>query len=255
MMQMLQPPFIPLDPMPEQTKGRMKFTPEEDQLLKQLVDLSNGNPNWSMIAKQIGNGRNQRQCRERFKNYLSPKLQNGPWTQEEEQLLEEKFNEIGPKWSRMTVFFAGRSDVNLKNHWVSILNRKSKEEFEKRKMNEQGKVDTPPQAAEPIPPLESVPLLQPPPALSTQQPVQPKVSVPVFQNDAPLPQKPSLIRFDFSRRQSRVTFIPDVSVDQQYEFDLGADFDPNDLGFTFNTETTNDLQTAFMADDENPFGF
>lgn len=113
--------------------GRMKFTPEEDSYLKSLVKSSGGDPNWKIIAEQLGNGRKARQCRERYKNYLSPKLKNGPWTPEEEKFLEEKYNQFGPKWSKIAKFFKGRSDVNLKNHYVSMLNRKSKEEFEKRK--------------------------------------------------------------------------------------------------------------------------
>lgn len=55
---------------------------------------------------------------------------NEPWTKEEDDLLEQKFNEMGPHWAKMAAFFPGRTDVNLKNRWSSLLVRKSKEEFE-----------------------------------------------------------------------------------------------------------------------------
>lgn len=114
-----------------QQKGvRMKFSSVEDIELKRLVQQSGNEVDWKVIAESMGNGRTARQCRERFRNYLSPKVKNGPWTPEEEKLLEEKYQIFGPKWSKMSKFFKGRSDVNLKNHWVSMLNRKSKEAFE-----------------------------------------------------------------------------------------------------------------------------
>lgn len=111
----------------------MKFSEAEDNQLKRLVRQSGCDVNWKLIAEAMGNGRSSRQCRERYRNYLSPKLKNGPWTPEEEILLEEKYQIFGPKWSKMAKFFKGRSDVNLKNHWVSMLNRKSKAAFETKK--------------------------------------------------------------------------------------------------------------------------
>lgn len=105
--------------------SRMKFSRDEDQRLRSLVGF-NPDPDWKTIAEMMGNGRTTRQCRERFNNYLSPRLKNGPWAKDEEELLELKFNELGPRWAKMVVYFPGRSDVNLKNHWTSMVNRKKK---------------------------------------------------------------------------------------------------------------------------------
>lgn len=125
--------------MEEQKRIRMKFSATEDTTLKKLVHESGDDVNWKFIAESMGKGRTARQCRERFRNYLSPKLRNGPWTPEEEALLEEKYMMFGPKWAKMSTFFKGRSDVNLKNHWASILNRRSKEAFS---TNKNGEVST-----------------------------------------------------------------------------------------------------------------
>ena len=105
---------------------RHKFSKEEDELLKKLVD-KHGETNWMTIASHMKT-RSPRQCRERYRNYLSSNLINGPWTFEEEQLLEEKVREFGQKWSKITPFFESRSDVNLKNHWTALINRQSREQ-------------------------------------------------------------------------------------------------------------------------------
>ena len=101
---------------------RMKFTPEEDHRLREIV-RNFGTPNWAQVSALMGN-RTARQCRERYRNYLAPQIINGRWTEEEEKLLEQLFEEMGPKWSKMARSFPTRSDVNLKNHWSAMLHRK-----------------------------------------------------------------------------------------------------------------------------------
>lgn len=104
---------------------RHKFTKAEDELLKSLVEKY-GEANWVAVSAQMKT-RSPRQCRERYKNYLSPKIQNGPWTPEEEQLLIEKVKEYGQRWANIAAFFEPRSDVNVKNHWTAMVNRQIRE--------------------------------------------------------------------------------------------------------------------------------
>lgn len=104
---------------------RHKFSKTEDEALRRLV-AEHGESNWATVAACMKN-RTPRQCRERFKNYLSPAIKNGPWTPEEEALLEQKYREIGPKWAKIALFFEQRSDVNVKNHWTAMVNRQGRE--------------------------------------------------------------------------------------------------------------------------------
>jgi hypothetical protein len=67
--------------------------------------------------------RTTRQCRERYKNYLSPELRNLPWSPAEDLLLRERFSEFGPRWATLATFFNGRSDVSLKNRWAVLNGR------------------------------------------------------------------------------------------------------------------------------------
>ena len=98
---------------------KLKFTPEEDDRLRWLVQ-QHGTNSWNLIAKLMGN-RNARQCRERWKNYVNPELRNEPWNQEEDRLLVEKYGEFGPRWNKIAKFFVNRSDNSLRNRWQLML--------------------------------------------------------------------------------------------------------------------------------------
>jgi predicted unusual protein kinase regulating ubiquinone biosynthesis (AarF/ABC1/UbiB family) len=95
-----------------------RFSLEEDQQLKQLV-LKYGRNAWYSVAKCMPN-RNERQCKERYENYLSPKVNHCSWSQEEDRLLFEKFKEIGPKWTKIAHWFQGRTDIMLKNRYLYL---------------------------------------------------------------------------------------------------------------------------------------
>ena len=103
---------------------KVKFTPEEDAQLLRLVQQF-GTKDWIRISSLIGT-RNPRQCRERYKNYVNPDLRVGEWTQEEDQLIEEKYKEFGAKWNKISKFFINRSDNAIRNRWMMIARHKAK---------------------------------------------------------------------------------------------------------------------------------
>lgn len=105
---------------------RKSFTPEEDIQLLKLIQIYGINK-WENVAEFMKN-RNARQCRERWKSFLNPTVVNPPWTQEEDMHLRELYAKYGPKWAKITKFFVGRSDYNVKNRWQKI-----------KKMDMQGK--------------------------------------------------------------------------------------------------------------------
>ena len=113
--------YTPMKPSNTDAHQRSRFTKEEDELLKQLVE-SQRKPNYSEISKYFQN-RTARQCRERYNYYLRPDLINGPWTQEEEELLAKLYEQYGPKWALISQSFDSRSPVNIKNHHSSMISR------------------------------------------------------------------------------------------------------------------------------------
>lgn len=98
--------------------SRRMFTPEEDLVIISMFGQQS-NKNWNQIASLLKN-RTARQVRERFKNYLSPGIKNGPWTREEDQLLRDLYQQYGSKWSKISNHFPSRSEINIKNRWTSI---------------------------------------------------------------------------------------------------------------------------------------
>lgn len=103
---------------------KVKFTEEEDAKLAKLVML-HGSKDWIQISKLMET-RNPRQCRERWNNYVNPALRTDPWTAEEDQLLDQKFAEFGPRWNKISKFFVNRSDNNIRNRWMMIARHRAK---------------------------------------------------------------------------------------------------------------------------------
>jgi hypothetical protein len=103
---------------PKNLTHKVKFTQAEDFALTELVKKY-GEADWSQIAAQM-QGRNVRQCRDRWSNYLSPNVANGPWTQEENSLLIDKVQALGPRWTKISPFFPGRTEINIRNHWMIV---------------------------------------------------------------------------------------------------------------------------------------
>jgi hypothetical protein len=105
--------------------SRRKFTPDEDDLLRNLVTQI-GKSDWATIAQHFPN-RTSRQCRDRWKHYVSPEVVTGHWSEADESLLLSKVNEFGPKWSTIAQFFPGRTDIGIKNRYISITGQKAKD--------------------------------------------------------------------------------------------------------------------------------
>ena len=112
-------------------KHNKKFTPEEDEKLKTLVETY-GEGTWSFIAKKM-NDRNRKQVRERYINFLSTERVETKFTQEEDDTILQYVQEKGRKWSALAELLPGRTPIMIKNRYYSKLQKTLKE-------SEQGKV-------------------------------------------------------------------------------------------------------------------
>lgn len=105
----------------------IKWTKHEDDILCQLVTIF-GENDWRHLSKKI-DGRNSRQCRERWQYYLNPNLNVGNWTQEEDQLILSKLKEYGHKWMIIKNFFNNRTDAMIKNRYKALTKTYKQENF------------------------------------------------------------------------------------------------------------------------------
>ena len=105
--------------------NRVRFSQEEDDQLRRLVE-ANGIKNWSLIAEQMP-GRNVKQCRYRWHFHIertdTEKRSGTPFTPEEDELLIQKVQEFGTKWTTITKYFSDRLPTSLRNRYNLISHK------------------------------------------------------------------------------------------------------------------------------------
>ena len=106
--------ILPETAHPKKPFIRHIFSLDEDERLRDLIDQHGCD--WNLISRLMP-CRNARQVKERWVNYLAPEKLNAPWTPEEDNLLREKFCELGPKWRKISESFPTRSEINVKNRF------------------------------------------------------------------------------------------------------------------------------------------
>jgi myb proto-oncogene protein len=109
---------------PKKDLTRKRFSEEEDQMIRELVEHY-GTKNWDEIAKAMGGNRTRRQLRERWQAYLTPDIAL-LFTEAEDQQLEILFLEFGPQWARIASIIGGKSAISVRNRHRSLQSMKAK---------------------------------------------------------------------------------------------------------------------------------
>lgn len=109
------------EPVPAKEKHNKKFTHEEDEKLKDLVNLY-GEGAWSKIAENM-EGRNRKQVRERYINFLKKDRVVGEFTPEEDAFIIQHVQRIGRKWSKLSGMMTGRTPIMIKNRYYAKLKK------------------------------------------------------------------------------------------------------------------------------------
>jgi hypothetical protein len=76
---------------------------------------------WRDIAHQLP-GRVGDSIRERYVNFLDPRLKRTPWTKEEDDILFQYQRIVGNKWSEIRKCIPGRSENSIKNRYHNRKN-------------------------------------------------------------------------------------------------------------------------------------
>jgi NADPH-dependent 7-cyano-7-deazaguanine reductase QueF len=98
---------------------RIKFTHLEDALLVSLVQKFGPN-DWKTIVSHMP-GRTERQCKDRWLNYLNSGRKCENFTEEEDRKIFELYQLVGPRWVKIAQIFPGRTSVDVRNRCLRIL--------------------------------------------------------------------------------------------------------------------------------------
>lgn len=99
-------------------KKKRRWSAFED---KRLCDAMNfyGLGKWNIIAEYVG--RSKAECSQRWERFLSPQIEKGNWTEEENQKLQTLVEQYGTnRWTYVAGNMPGRSDVQCRYHYKSL---------------------------------------------------------------------------------------------------------------------------------------
>ena len=101
-------------------KAPRKWSPEEDDLLRQTVERI-GCKKWKVVAQHVP-GRNSIQCLQRWNKVLKPGIKKGPWTEEEDELVRKTVAQLtesvgGVNWAVVALAVPGRTAKQCRERW------------------------------------------------------------------------------------------------------------------------------------------
>ena len=95
---------------------------DENVKLRALV-LQHGSTGpgvWQNISEKMNWTRTPKQCRERWNNFLDPRLKIGQWTEEEDRRLLFLHGQLGNKWAQIARQLPGRTSDRVKQRYKSL---------------------------------------------------------------------------------------------------------------------------------------
>ncbi|XP_062224558.1 transcription factor MYB44-like [Phragmites australis] len=101
---------------------------DEDAVLREQVRLHGGAQNWVSISAALP-GRTANSCCLRWCHHLAPGVDDAkPFTPEEDEQIIMLQSRYPNKWSTIAGFLLGRTDVDTKNRWNSVLCKQQTQE-------------------------------------------------------------------------------------------------------------------------------
>lgn len=98
---------------------RRQFTCEEDNLL--VLYSEQCSKDWVEVARKIGKGLTEKQCRDRYLGFSNPSLNHQPFSAEEDKMILSLKKEYGTKWKKIaSVMNTNRSNIMIRNRYYTL---------------------------------------------------------------------------------------------------------------------------------------
>ena len=114
--------LVPIHPE-RPNKTYKKFTKQDNQTLlnlhKELSRYYKSSDLWKVIGERMG--RTSRNVRDHFKKFSTQS--NASWTQEEDELILRKVEEIGRKWADIAGLLKNRSSQNVYTRYRNLISK------------------------------------------------------------------------------------------------------------------------------------
>ncbi|KAL6226765.1 hypothetical protein ACLB2K_000726 [Fragaria x ananassa] len=107
----------------ENSVNRGVWSAEEDEALKRYI-RTHGPCKWKEVSRRAELNRCPRSCRLRWRNYLRPGIKRGNISEDEEDLILRMHKLLGNRWSLIAGRLPGRTDNEIKNHWICNLSKR-----------------------------------------------------------------------------------------------------------------------------------
>lgn len=107
---------------------------DEDKILREKVLIKDNDPTktWTWVATFI-TGRNAKQCRERWQNFLNHSIVRGGWSKEEDETLFKLYKQEQGRWANIARLMPGRTENSVKVRFQSMKRMQLKEAAQREK--------------------------------------------------------------------------------------------------------------------------
>ncbi|CAN6542352.1 unnamed protein product [Malus baccata var. baccata] len=99
------------------------WTKEEDDRLRHFVQ-QHGEGKWHQAPLKVDLNRCRKSCRQRWLNYLKPRIKRGNFGEDEIDLMIRLRMLLGNRWSLIAGRLPGRTANDVKNYWSTRLRKK-----------------------------------------------------------------------------------------------------------------------------------
>lgn len=99
------------------------WSDQEDALLTKLESqMPHVFKNWGKLAAHMP-GRTSKQCRERWRQYLDPRLNRSLFSPQEDERLIQLYEKLGKQWSLIAKHLDGRTENSVCSRIKALMNK------------------------------------------------------------------------------------------------------------------------------------